>query len=114
MALSHCEASDGLAENGAGKAILISPVEVEVPVVGWVDMGFKGLTGVTGGTGTGVTIVPGLTDIGMWGNEVLGNWGVTTASRGLLGFGSGLIASGSWLRWKCRLEMVTWVDGSCS
>ena len=114
MALSHCEASDGLAENGAGKAILISPVEVEVPVVGWVDMGFKGLTGVTGGTGTGVTIVPGLTDIGMWGNEILGNWGVTTVSRGLLGFGSRLIASGSQLRWKHHLEMVTRIDGSCS
>ena len=114
MALSHCEASDGLAENGAGKAILISPVEVEVLVVGWVDMGFEGLTGVTGGTGVRVTIVTGLTDVGTWGNKVLGNWGVTTASRGLLGFGSGLMASGSWLRWKCHLEIVARVGGSCS
>ena len=59
MALSHHEASDGLAENGAGKAVLISPVEVEVPVVGWIDMGFEGLTGVTGGTGVRVTVVTG-------------------------------------------------------
>ena len=114
MALSHHKASDGLAENGAGKTILISSVEVGVPVVGWVDMGFKGLTGVTGGTGTGVTMITGLTDVGMWGNEVLGNWGVTTASRGLQGFGYGLIVSGSQLRWKCCLEMVTQVDESCS
>ena len=71
MALSHCDASNGLVENRAGKAILISPVEVEVSVVGWVDMGFKGLTGVTGVTRTGVTIVAGLTNIGTWGNEYL-------------------------------------------
>ena len=114
MALSHREASDGLAENGVGKAILISPVEVEVPVVGWVDIGFEGLTGVTGDAGVRVTIVAGLTDVGTWGNKVLGNWGVTTTSRGLLGFGSGLMVSGSRLRWKCRLEMVARVDGSCS
>ena len=83
-----------------GNAVLISPVEVEVPVVGWVDMGVTGGTGagVTGGARAGVTMVAGLIDMGMWGNEVLGNWGVTTTSRGLLGFGSGLIASGSWLR----------------
>ena len=94
-----------------GKAILISPVEVEVPVVGWVDMG---VTGVTGGARTGVTRVAGLTDVGTWGNEVLGNWGVTTTSRGLLGFGSRLMASGSWLRWKRHLEMVERVGGSYS
>ena len=111
MALSHREASDGLAENGAGKAILISPVEVEVLVVGWVDMG---VTGVTGGARTGVIIVAGFTDVGMWGNEVLDNWGVTTASRGLLGFGSRLMVSGSQLRWKRHLEIVTRVDGSFS
>ena len=109
MALSHHEASDGLAENGAGKAILISPVEVEVLVVGWVDMG---VTGVTGGARTGVIIVAGFTDVGTWGNEVLGNWGVTTASRGLLGFGSRLMVSGSQLRWKHCLEILTRVDGS--
>ena len=97
--------------NGAGKAVLISPVEVETPVVGWVDMG---VTGVTGGARTGVIIVAGLIDMGMWGNEVLGNWRVTTASRGLLGFGSGLMASGSRLRWKHRLEMIARVDGSFS
>ena len=114
MALSHHEASDGLAENGVGKAVLISPVEVEVMVVGWVDMGFEGLTGVTGGAGVRVTIVAGLTDVGTWSNEVLGNWGVTTASRGLLGFGSRLMVSGSQLRWKHHLEMVARVDGSCS
>ena len=114
MALSHCEASNGLAENGAGKGVLISPIEVEVLVVGWVDMGFKGLTGVTGGTGVRVTIVAGLTVVGTWGNKVLGNWGVTTASRGLLGFGSRLMASGSRLSWKCRLEIGARVDGSCS
>ena len=112
MALSHHEASNGLAENGPGKAVLISSVEVEVPVVGWVDMGFKGLTGVTGGTGVKVTIVAGLTNVGMWSNKMLGNWGVTTVSRGLLGFRSRLMASG--LRWKCCLEMVARVDGSCS
>ena len=111
MALSHREASDGLAENGAGKAVLISSVEIEVLVVGWVDMGFEGLTG---GTGVRVTIITVLTDVGTWGNKALGNWGVTTASRGLLGFGSGLMASGSWLRWKCHLEMVARVGGSCS
>ena len=73
MALSHHEASDGLAENGVGKAVLISPVEVEVPVKGWVDIRFMGLTGFTGGTGIGVTIVAGLTDVRTWGKEVLGN-----------------------------------------
>ena len=67
MALSHYEASDGLAEDGAGKAVLISIVEVEILVGGWVDMGFKGLTGFTGGAGVRVTIVAGLTDIGTWG-----------------------------------------------
>ena len=114
MPLSHHEASDGLAENGAGKAILITPVEVEVPVVGWVDMGFEGLTGVTGGAKVRVTIVAGLTEVGMWGNKVLDNWGVTTTSRGLLGFRSRVMASGSQLRWKRRLEMVARMDGSCS
>ena len=81
-----------MAENGAGKAVLISPVEVEVPVVGWVDMR---VTVDTGGARAGVIIVTGLTDVGMWGNKVLGDWGMTTASRGLLGFGSGLMVSGS-------------------
>ena len=69
MALSHCKASDGLAENKVGKAILISPVEMKVPVIGWIDMGFKGLAGVTGGTGTGITIVTGLIDVGMGGTR---------------------------------------------
>ena len=77
-------------------------------------MGFEGLTGVTGGAGVRVTIVAGLTDVGTWGNKVFGNWGVTTASRGLLGFRSRLMASGSGLRWKHRLEMVAKVGGSCS
>ena len=79
--------------------------------MGWVDMR---VTGITGGPRTGVIIVAGLTDVGTWGNKVLGNWGVTTTSRGLLEFGSGLMASGSWLRWKCCLEMVARVDGSFS
>ena len=152
MALSHCEASDDLAENGAGKTVLISLVEVEVPAEGWVDMGFEGLTGFTGGTGvrviivtvlispvevkvpvegwvdmafeglTGLTggtgvrmiIVTGLTDIGTWGKGVLGNWGVTTVSKRLLGFGSGLMVSGSWLRWKRHLEMVVRMGESYS
>ena len=69
MALSHCEASDGLAENDAGKAVLISAVEV--PVKGWVDMGFEGLAGFTGGAGVGVMIVMGLADIGTWGKGLL-------------------------------------------
>ena len=79
--------------------------------MGWVDMG---VTGVTGGARAGVIIVAGLTDMGTWGNEVLGNWGVTTTSRGLLGFRSRLMMSGSQLRWKCHLEMVARVDGSFS
>ena len=82
--------------------------------MGWVDMGFEGLTGVTGGTGVRVTIVTGLTVVGTWGNKVLGNWRVTTASRGLLGFGSGLMVSGSRLSWKRHLEIVARVGGSCS
>ena len=89
-------------------------MEVGVPVVDWVDMGFEGLTGVAGGTGVKVTIVTGLTDVGTWGNKVLGNWGATAASRGLLGFGSRLMASGSRLRWKHHLEMVARVGRSCS
>ena len=97
IALSHYEALDGLAVNGAGKAILISIMEVEVLVEGWVDMEFKGLTGFTEGVGVRVTIVAGLIDVGMWGKGLLVGWGVTTASRGLLGFESGLIVSGSWL-----------------
>ena len=73
-----------------------------------------GVTGVTGGARTGVIIVTGLIDVGTWSNKVLGNWGVTTASRGLLGFRSRLMASGSRLRWKHRLEMVARVGGSFS
>ena len=61
-----------------------------------------------------LSVVAGLIDVGMWGNEVLDNWGVTTMSRGLVGFGSGLMVSGSRLRWKCHLEMVARVDGSFS
>ena len=68
-ALSHCEASDGLAENGASKAVLISIVEV--PVKGWVDIGFEELAGFTGGAGVRVMIVAGLTDIGTWGKGLL-------------------------------------------
>ena len=79
--------------------------------MGWVDME---VTVATGGARTWMIIVAGLIDMGMWGNEVLGNWGVTTASRGLLGFGSGLMVSGSQLRWKHHLEMVARVDGSFS
>lgn len=56
-----------------GKAVLISPVEVEVPVEDWVDMGFERLTGFTGGVGVWVTIVAGLTEVGTWGKELLGN-----------------------------------------
>ena len=70
IALSHCEASDGLAKNGVGRAILISPVEVEVPVEGWVHMG---LTGLIMGVRSRATLVMGLTDTGTWGKGVLGN-----------------------------------------
>ena len=69
IALSHCEGSDGLAENGARRAVLISAVDVVV--VGCVDMGFKGLAGPTGGAGVGVTMVAGLINIGTWGKGLL-------------------------------------------
>ena len=70
---------------------------VVVPVEDWVDMGFEGLTGFAEGTGVGMSIVAGLTDIRTWGKGLLIGWGVTTVSRGLLGFRSGLIVSRSWL-----------------
>ena len=71
IALSHCEALDGLVENGADKAVLISVVDMEIPVKDWVDMGFEGLTGFTVGVGVGVTTVAGLIEIGMWGKGLL-------------------------------------------
>ena len=71
IALSHCKASDGLAENGAGRAVLISVVDMVVPIEDWIDMGFEGLTGFAESTGVGMTIVAGLTDVRMWGKGLL-------------------------------------------
>lgn len=58
-------ASDGLAEDGAGKAVLISVVEVGVAVGAWVDIGFEGFTGFPKGVGVWVTTVTGLIGTGM-------------------------------------------------
>ena len=93
MAFSHREASEVFPENGAGRAVLISDEVVVVEGV-WVDMAVGVL--VTTGLAVGGTRVVGWTTVGLYAvNGVLVGIGVVARSRGLLGFGSGLILSGS-------------------
>ena len=102
MAFNHREASEVFPENGAGRAVFISD-EVVVVVGVWVDMAAGG------------TRVVGWTTVGLYAvNGVLEGNGVVARSRGLLGFGSGLMSSGSRLILVLRWDMLTTRGWSCS
>ena len=95
-----------------GRAVLISD-EVVVVVGVWVDMavGVLVLTGLVAGG----TRVVGWTTVGLYAvNGVLEGNGVVARSRGLLGFGSGLMSSGSRLILVLRWDMLTMRGWSCS
>ena len=96
MAFNHRDASEVFPENGAGRAVLISD-EVVVVVGVWVDMA----VGVLGLTAGGTRVV-GWTTVGLYTVN-----GVVARSRGLLGFGSGLMSSGSRLILVLRWDMLT-------
>ena len=105
MAFSHREALEVFPENGAGRAVLILDEVVVVEGV-WVDMvvGVLVMTGLAGGG----TKVVGWTTVGLYAvNGVLVGNGVVARSRGLLGFGSGLISSGSRLILVLRWDILT-------
>ena len=107
MAFSHLDTSEVFPENGAGRAVLIlDGVTVIVPEV-WVDMGFAGGFEVTrlvaGGTRVAGWIAAGL----YAGNAELEAKGVVARSRGLLGWGSGLMSLGSRLTLGLRPDMLT-------
>ena len=105
MAFSHREASEVFPENGAGRVVLISDEVVVVEGV-WVDMAAGVL--VMTGLAAGGTRVVGWTTVGLYAaNGVLEGNGVVARSRGLLGFGSGLISSGSRLILVLRWDILT-------
>ena len=106
MAFNHREASEVFPENGAGRAVFISD-EVVVVVGVWVDMAVGVL--VLTGLAAGGTRVVGWTTVGLY--AVIG---VVARSKGLLGFGSGLMLSGSQLILVLRWDMLTTRGWSCS
>ena len=112
MAFNHREASEVFPENGAGRAVLISDVVVVVVGV-WVDMTVGVLVLI--GLAAGGTRVVGWTTIGLYAvNGVLEGNGVVAWSRGLLGFGSGLMSLGFRLILVLRWDMLTMRGWSCS
>ena len=105
MAFSHREASEVFPKNGAGRAVFISDEVVVVEGVG-VDMAVGVL--VMTELAVGGTRVVGWTTVGLYAvNRVLVGNGVVARSRGLLGFGSGLISSGSQLILVLRWDILT-------
>ena len=81
MALIHLEDSEGLAVKSAGKAALISSMEVEVEV--GLDM--------AGGFVLGEMVVTGFTGVG----TCVGMLRIVAVSRGFSGFRSRTMLSGS-------------------
>ena len=95
MAFSHLDASETFPENREGRVVLILDGVTVVGVGVWVDMGVMGILMMVGLV-VGGTRVAGLTVTGLYaGSGELEAKGVVARSKGLLGFGSGAMLSGS-------------------